>query len=252
MYKIPAKTLFMGHSLVFMPECHSTNDEASRLIQATNILDGTVVITANQTAGRGQRGNTWFVEPGKNLTFSIFVKPTFLQVQDQFYLNIAFSLGLHDYLSEVVVKKVNVKWPNDILVNEKKICGILIENHLRGQHIQHSIVGIGLNVNQENFSLPSATSLKLETTTEYKLDETLADLLLHLENRFMQLRTNQTQKLLASYLNVLYRKGEEHAFKTGDEVFSGTISGIDVTGKLEIQTENGFRYFGVKEVEFIK
>lgn len=242
----------MGHSLVFMPECHSTNDEASRLIQATNILDGTVVITANQTAGRGQRGNTWFVEPGKNLTFSIFVKPTFLQVQDQFYLNIAFSLGLHDYLSEVVVKKVNVKWPNDILVNEKKICGILIENHLRGQHIQHSIVGIGLNVNQENFSLPSATSLKLETTTEYKLDETLADLLLHLENRFMQLRTNQTQKLLASYLNVLYRKGEEHAFKTGDEVFSGTISGIDVTGKLEIQTENGFRYFGVKEVEFIK
>jgi BirA family transcriptional regulator, biotin operon repressor / biotin---[acetyl-CoA-carboxylase] ligase len=252
LYKIPAKTLFMGHSLVFMPECHSTNDEASRLIQTTNVMDGTVVVTENQTAGRGQRGNTWTSEPGKNLTFSILLKPTFLQVHDQFYLNIAFSLGLHDYLSEVVESQVNIKWPNDILVNEKKICGILIENHLRGQHIQHTIVGIGLNVNQEFYPLASATSMKLETKEDFNLEEALADLLSSLEIRFIQLRSNQLQKLLSDYLDVLYRKGEQHPFKNGDETFLGTISGIDPTGKLKIETESGLRSFGVKEVEFIK
>jgi BirA family biotin operon repressor/biotin-[acetyl-CoA-carboxylase] ligase len=243
----------MGHSLVFMPECHSTNDEASRLIQtANNIVDGTVVITENQTAGRGQRGNTWTSDPGKNLTFSILVKPTFLQVRDQFYLNIAFSLGLYDYLCQKLGEKVNVKWPNDILVNEKKICGILIENHLRGQHIQHSIVGIGLNVNQKSYELPWATSMMLEASEEFKLDETLADLLLFLESRFIQLRSQHFKKLSDDYLNVLYRKGEEHFFKNGGEVFPGTISGIDPMGKLAVMTANGVRYFNVKEVEFVK
>ena len=152
----------MGHSLVFMPECHSTNDEASRLIQNSNVLEGTVVITGNQTAGRGQRGNAWFSEPGKNLTFSILIKPSFLSVKNQFYLNIAFSLGLFDYLKEVLKTEVKIKWPNDILVNGKKICGILIENHLQAQHIQHSIVGIGLNVNQHHHLLATATSMNLE------------------------------------------------------------------------------------------
>lgn len=215
-------------------------------------MDGTVVITANQTAGRGQRGNTWISEPGKNLTFSIFVKPSFLLIRDQFHLNIAFSLGLHDYLCKTLSSQVNVKWPNDILVNEKKICGILIENHIRGENLQHSIVGIGLNVNQELHELPSATSMTLEAKKEFKLDEMLADLLVSLETRFIQLRSQHFKRLTSDYLSVLYRKGEQHSFKSNDEVFSGMISGIDPTGKLIIETPKGARYFSVKEVEFVK
>src|SRR5690349_7854438 len=152
----------MGHSVVFMPECHSTNDEASRLIESSShVVEGTVVITDSQTSGRGQRGNTWITEPGKNLTFSLLMKPTFLNAQDQFLLNKAFSLGLYDYLNATLQATVKIKWPNDMVVNDKKICGILIENQIQGQNIQNSIVGIGLNVNQENFSIPTATSMKV-------------------------------------------------------------------------------------------
>ncbi|HEU5289705.1 MAG TPA: biotin--[acetyl-CoA-carboxylase] ligase, partial [Cyclobacteriaceae bacterium] len=103
----------MGHSLVFMPECHSTNDEASRLIESSShVMEGMVVITNNQTSGRGQRGNTWVSEPGKNLTFSLLIKPTFLNAQDQFLLNKAFSLGLYDYLNATLQGTVKIKWPN--------------------------------------------------------------------------------------------------------------------------------------------
>ena len=242
----------MGHSLVFMPECHSTNDEATRLIQTTKMMDGTVVITANQTAGRGQRGNTWIVEPGKNLTFSIFIKPSFLQARDQFYLNMAFSLGVHDYIKDKLDCMVNVKWPNDVLLNEKKASGILIENHLHGQHIQHSIVGIGLNVNQKTFAIDTATSLSMEASQEFDLNDALADLLVFLETRFIQLRSQDFKKLTVDYLSSLYRMGEAHSFKSGDEMFVGTISGIDPSGKLKIETGSGTRHFNVKEVEFVK
>src|SRR5690348_13137008 len=105
----------MGHSLVFMPECHSTNGEALRLLQDNPpVAEGTVIITDNQTAGRGQRGNTWESEPGKNLTFSIILKPTFLHPKDQFKLNMCVSLALHDYLTSQL-QDVKIKWPNDMM-----------------------------------------------------------------------------------------------------------------------------------------
>src|SRR5688572_21618318 len=229
----------MGHSLVFMPECHSTNDEVSRLIQNSNALEGTVVIAGNQTSGRGQRGNTWFSEPGKNLTFSILIKPSFLTVKNQFYLNMAFSLGLFDYLTKALGTGVKVKWPNDIYVNGKKICGILIENHIQAQHIQHSIVGIGLNVNQRQHLVPTATSMNLENWKDYNLEEVLPKLLESLEIRFLQLRSQDFKKLNDDYLTSLYWRGEQHIFKSKDNTFEGTILGIDETGKLEVETKVG-------------
>jgi BirA family biotin operon repressor/biotin-[acetyl-CoA-carboxylase] ligase len=242
----------MGHSLVFMPECHSTNDEASRLIQNSNVLEGTVVITENQTSGRGQRGNTWFSEPGKNLTFSILIKPSFLTVKNQFSLNVAFSLGLFDYLTKALGAGVKVKWPNDIYVNGKKICGILIENHIQAQHIQHSIVGIGLNVNQRQHLVPTATSMNLENWKDYNLEEVLPKLLESLEKRFLQLRSQDFKKLNDDYLASLYWRGEQHLFKSKDNTFEGTILGIDETGKLEVETKVGTIQFDIKEIEFLK
>lgn len=235
-----------------MPECHSTNDEASRLIQNSNVLEGTVVITGNQTSGRGQRGNTWFSEPGKNLTFSILIKPSFLIVKNQFYLNVAFSLGLFDYLTKVLGTGVKVKWPNDIYVNGKKICGILIENHIQAQHIQHSIVGIGLNVNQRQHLVPTATSMNLENWKDYNLEEVLPKLLEALEKRFLQLRSQDFKKLNDDYLASLYWRGEQHVFKSKDNTFEGTILGIDETGKLEVETKVGTIHFDIKEIEFLK
>lgn len=235
-----------------MPECRSTNDEASRLIQNGNVLEGTIVITDNQTAGRGQRGNTWVSEAGKNLTFSILLKPSFLLVKDQFYLNVAFSLGLLDYLSETLGLEVRIKWPNDILVSGKKICGMLIENYIQGQNIQHSIVGIGLNVNQHQHAVVTATSMNLESGRNFKLEEVLLNLLTNLETRFLQLRSQNFKKLNDDYLTCLYWIGEKHLFKSKDETFEGTISGIDFTGKLKVETKLGTNLFDIKEVEFLK
>lgn len=243
----------MGHSVVFMPECHSTNDEASRLIESSSkVLEGTVVITSNQTSGRGQRGNTWISEPGKNLTFSIVIKPTFLSAQDQFLLNKAFSLGLYDYLSSTLDASVKIKWPNDMVVNDKKICGILIENQIQGQNIQHSVVGIGLNVNQDNFSMPTATSMKVLRGNDFLLEKELNELLGYLETRYIQLRSGNLEELSNDYHASLYWLRERHMFKKAEEIFEGEITGIDPFGKLKINVDGTTEYFELKQIQFLK
>src|SRR5688572_19822458 len=118
-----------------MPECHSTNTLAMELCQQTNAPEGTLVITSKQTSGRGQRGNTWESIPHMNLTFSLVLRPTFLSVREQFYLNIFTSLSIRDFLAESCHIPIHIKWPNDILANDFKICGILIENQLSGDKI---------------------------------------------------------------------------------------------------------------------
>lgn len=252
MYKIPANTLFVGQSLVFMPECHSTNDEASRLIQGGNVMEGTTVVTHHQTAGRGQRGNTWISEKGKNLTFSIVLKPAVLPVKDQFYLNMAVALGVYDYLHEILKDRVKIKWPNDILINSKKVCGILIENQVSGQQIQHSIVGVGLNVNQEKFSLENATSLRVLSGKEFQLEEVMEDVLEKIESRYLLVREQLLDTISITFTEVMYWLGEQHVFSTQGLEFTGMIIGVDEIGRLKIQTSEGLRTFGVKEVEFLR
>jgi BirA family transcriptional regulator, biotin operon repressor / biotin---[acetyl-CoA-carboxylase] ligase len=253
LYKIPAKTLFIGHSMVFMPECHSTSDELARLLEANpSVPEGTTVITNNQTSGRGQRGNTWISEPGKNLTFSLLIKPAFLQAMDQFSLNKAFSLGMLDYLRSVLDADIKVKWPNDIMINHKKACGILIENHVQGSAIQHSMVGIGLNVNQDHFSLSTATSLKLQAARDFLLGEVLTDLLSCLEGRYLQLRSENMDVLDSDYRAALYWAGERHLFKKAEEIFEGEITGVDAFGKLKVFVDGTTEYFDLKQIQFLK
>ncbi len=249
MYKIPANTLFTGQTLVYMPECHSTNAEALKVLQSNaQVAEGTVIITDNQTAGRGQRGNTWESEAGRNLTFSIVLKPTFLHPKDQFKLNMAVSLGLYDYLTSQVTD-VKIKWPNDMMLDDKKTCGMLIENQINAQQIQSSVVGIGLNVNQQNFSLPAATSMAVKKGHAFELNEALAELLQWIEARYLQLRANIDLK--EEYVAALYGAGEKRRFKSGEEVFEGVISGIDSAGLLEINVAEGKRYFDLKQVQFL-
>lgn len=249
MYKIPANTLFTGQKLVYMPECHSTNAEAITLLQNNpHVAEGTVIITDNQTAGRGQRGNTWLTEAGKNLTFSIILKPTFLHPKDQFKLNMAVSLGLFDYLI-AQVSDVKIKWPNDMMLGNQKTCGMLIENQINGQQLMSSIVGIGLNVNQQNFSVPTATSVSIKKGQEFDLNQVLSELLQRIEGRYLQLRANIDLK--EEYVNALYARGEKRNFKSGDEIFEGVITGVDTTGLLEIETAKGKRYFDLKQVQLL-
>ena len=235
-----------------MPECHSTNTLLFELAQKTSLPEGTLLITNNQILGRGQRGNSWEAEPGMNLTFSLLLNPHFLSSQEQFYLTIAISLGIHDFLSSRLSGSLKIKWPNDLMVDERKIAGILIENSLMGESIQQSVVGIGLNVNQEVFSHPSATSMIVEAGTEYSLPIELNLLLERLESRYIQLRSGNVAALKADYLKNLFRIGETHEFVSNDERFIGRVEGIDTIGKLKVCVNQTERSFGLKEISFLK
>ena len=251
MYKIPANTLFIGKNLVFVPDCHSTNTLALQLSQQPTATDGTVVITDHQTAGKGQRGNVWEAEPGMNLTFSLILKPKFLAVNKQFYLNIVICLALRDYLKEKTPDPIHIKWPNDILVHEKKVSGVLIENQLHGKQIINAIAGVGLNINQRIFEAPQATSLARLTGSTFNLDTELGTLLGFIESRYLQLRQDKYEMLMNSYLESLYRRHEAHTFAHEGSSFEGVIQGLDESGKLRIQTEGGIRSFNVKEIAYI-
>jgi len=251
LYKILANTLFLGKNVVFVPECHSTNTLLIDLVQKTQQPEGTLVITHAQTKGRGQRGNGWEAEPGKNLTFSILLRPQFLTVNAQFNLTIAVSLALVDFLKPRLSSQPLIKWPNDLLVNGQKICGILIENTLAGESIQQSVVGIGLNVNQEHFNISTATSLYLETGIEYDLSSELGDLISCLESRYLQLRASHMNELRQDYLNNLYWLNQEQNFVSNGRSFKGTIEGIDELGKLVVRDGDQKNYFGIKEISFV-
>ena len=251
MYKIPANTLFMGKNLVFMPDCPSTNTLALQMSQQSPVKEGTLVITDNQTAGKGQRGNTWEAEPRQNLTFSLILKPGFLGINRQFYLNVVICLALKDYLKEKIPDTVYIKWPNDILVHEKKISGVLIENQLQGRVIANSVVGIGLNMNQKKFASESATSLALVTGEEQVLADELVSVLSHIEGRYLRLRAGEHNTLMDEYLASLYRRHEKHKFASDGKVFDGEILDLDEWGKLRIRIDDQVRVFGVKEVRYV-
>lgn len=231
----------------------STNNEAKKLLKSEDIPEFTVIVVDEQTKGRGQRKNSWHSEAGKNLIISIITKPTFLKITSQFYLSKAISLGIIDYLNS---KKegFKIKWPNDIYYNDKKICGILIENSIAGSTIKNSIIGIGLNINQQKFPdyLPNATSLANITNNEYNLEEELNLLLASIYNKYELLKKNNFTEIDNLYYKYLYRINELANYKDAFGIFKGKIIGILPEGKLIIEnSENKIRTYDFKEVEFI-
>jgi BirA family transcriptional regulator, biotin operon repressor / biotin---[acetyl-CoA-carboxylase] ligase len=251
LYKIPATTLFLGKNLIFVPECHSTNDLMLQVCQKESPVEGTIIITAYQTAGRGQRGNVWIVEPGKNLTFTLLFKPAFLAVHKQFYLNIFISLGIRDYITELTGRKVHIKWPNDVLIDDKKVCGVLIENQVQANKIGNSFIGIGLNVNQQDFSLPFATSILKVTGEQIPLSNALESLLKHIEVRYLQLKSQQYQLLLFDYLRSLYGLNERRWYEIETAEVEGTITGLDDFGRLLLNVGGVNRTFDIKEIKYL-
>jgi BirA family biotin operon repressor/biotin-[acetyl-CoA-carboxylase] ligase len=253
LYKIPANSLFMGKELVFMPECHSTNTLAlDRCQQDPPPSDGTIFITANQQAGRGQRGNVWYTAPGENLTFSIIVRPSFLAVADQFYLNVCTALAVSDFLQAEGCNGVSVKWPNDVYIWDQKVCGILIESQIRGNLLVSSVIGIGLNINQKQFLMSTATSLSIAVENDIDLDAAFGRLIPYVEARYLQLRQSDKKKLIREYESRLYRVNAQHQFESEQRgKFEGSISGIDSAGRLRISIGNEEVTFGMKEVIFV-
>ena len=252
------KTIFTGKYCIRLEKIHSTNSYLADLCNEKNLTEGTAVITNAQEQGRGQRGTYWESEAGKNLTLSIFLKPTFLKPDEQFSLSKAISLGVLDFVASInnqqsTIHYPKVKWPNDIYIGTKKIAGILIENSVNGNSISHSIVGIGINVNQENFSveLPNPTSLKLETGKEFDLEESLEQLCSCIEKRYLQLR-NRPKEIDADYMENLYRFNEWASYVYQGKKLKAKIAGVTKIGKLVLEKEVEKNLeCDFKEVEFI-
>lgn len=233
----------------------STNSFLKDLSTTSALENGTVAVTQKQTKGRGQQDSQWISEPYKNLTFSTFILLNDVKIDHRRYLNFAISIAIYTVLLNKKIPKLSIKWPNDILSANKKICGILIENTFFGDRIKSTIVGIGLNVNQEIFpnSLPNVTSLKLETSIESDLDVLLNEILIEFQHKIKLLESKDFHLLEKQYLEVLYKKNIPTMFKNSkDEIFMGIISGISDDGNLQIQLEDdSILEFGIKEVSIL-
>lgn len=234
---------------------NSTNSFLKEMMCNSKVDDFTVVVTKKQVTGRGQMQTKWISEPGKNLTFSVFCSFKALGVSNKKYLNYAVSVSVFEVVNRLKVPKLAIKWPNDILSDKAKICGILIENTLKGSFIGSSIIGVGLNVNQVTFpdNLPNATSIKNKIDKDVNLDNLLNDILIALKINIALLKTKNYQELENKYLDNLYRKNIPSMFKTAsDELFMGKIVGVSKTGLLQIELENEMiKEFGLKEVSFV-
>lgn len=219
----------------------STNSYLRQLSATEAVEDFTVVVANYQTHGRGQMGTQWSSQPSKNLMVSVFKEVSFLDAEHQFFISIVVSLSILEALKMFHIKNLKVKWPNDILSENKKIGGILIENVIKQTKINATIIGFGINVNQTKFNhLPQASSMRLISGQVYALDEVLQSILIKLERYFKMLEQKQFETLKTAYENYLFRKNKPSTFKdTKGDLFSGYIKGVSESGHLQIMVEDG-------------
>ncbi|GAC1306109.1 MAG: biotin--[acetyl-CoA-carboxylase] ligase [Mucilaginibacter sp.] len=247
--------LFVGQNFVTLKEVDSTNNFLKDLVSNSKpLMEGTVIMAEKQYAGRGQHQNGWHAEPGKNLTFSLLLKPHFLSVSDQFDMVRAVSLGVYHALEPLLGDRLKIKWPNDIYYADHKLGGMLIENLIQGNQIKNTIIGIGLNVNQEHFpaDLPNARSIKQILHEDYDLKALLSEICRHIEAYYLNLKAGKTLFVRKTYLSRLYWLNENKSFKTQNAVFSGVIIDVRDSGKLVVQNNNGEESeFSLKEIEFL-
>ncbi|NNE03938.1 MAG: biotin--[acetyl-CoA-carboxylase] ligase [Eudoraea sp.] len=228
----------------------STNLHLKRLIADAPLSDYTVLVAEEQLLGRGQAGTKWVSEAGKNLTFSILKKFDGWPVASQYMISMATSLAIYDALTAYHIPKLAIKWPNDILSGNTKIAGILIENTLKGNFIDRSVIGVGLNVNQDSFGdLANVSSLKLLTGQPHNIDFLLESIVKQMKLVFQSFDTNESEVIERRYHSLLYRHGLRSTFELNGEFVQGTILGVTKSGKLRVRFKDGSENaYALKEI----
>ena len=232
----------------------STNTYLKELSAKQTVANFTVVVAENQTNGRGQRAANWEAEEGKNLTFSVLVKDVLLNVEEVFNLNIIVAVSLFQTFIQLKISYLAIKWANDILADKKKICGILIENQFKSGSEILSIVGIGINVNQENFiNLPQATSLKNCTNQEFNKDEILLLFLNQFQSNLNLYKNEGAAYFWNLYHENLFKKDAPMAFENADKVkFMGSIKQVLPNGLLQLELEDdSLQLFDIKQLKML-
>lgn len=241
----------IGRKIIFKESLDSTNNYAANLLKEGLLMDGTVIVSGEQTAGKGQRNSQWYAEPYKNIIFTCFVQYVNLSVDSQDAITHFVSLAITDFLKEKNVV-AQIKWPNDILIGNSKISGVLIENQLKSHQCMSSIIGIGINVNQIAFGDWNATSMKLQTGLDYDLQELVFSLIEKLQNRFLQIQSFDFRTLKKEYLGLIWLKDRESEFEDQNGRFKGTIQGTDEYGRLLIESNGNVRIYDLKQIKFIE
>lgn len=239
----------IGQKIIRLDTVDSTNNYAANLQKEGRIGHGTVILADEQTAGRGQRGAIWDSKPAENLLISVFLVPANLSVKDQVGLTHFASLSVAEVLRKFGISS-EIKWPNDVLVDGRKIAGILIENTISNGRVTGSVVGIGLNVNQTGFGGLNATSIRNSVGHFIPLEEVLFSLMAAMEKLWSILDSGDLKTLREEYLDQLYLKGKRASFcdETGD--FEGVITGVTPDGQLMVLREEGEKLYGIKDFRF--
>jgi BirA family biotin operon repressor/biotin-[acetyl-CoA-carboxylase] ligase len=246
--------LFVGQNLITIKQVDSTNNFLKDLLSNSKPLtEGTVIMAESQFAGRGQQQNRWHSEDGKNLTFSLLLKPSFLPVTQQFDLTRAVSLGIINALEPLLGDKLKIKWPNDIYYENGKLGGILIENMIQGSQIKNSVVGIGLNINQESFPeyVPNAVSVNQILHRHYDLKLLLSDICKNIEAAYLNLKAGKIELVRNAYMERLYWLNEHKMFKANGQAFEGKIEGVKENGLLVVNNGTEETSYNLKEIEFL-
>jgi len=227
-------------NLIVLPSVDSTNNYLQDLCNNNQVPDGTMVVSMEQTQGRGQRGNNWRSLPGDGLYASILLLPPNFSVEKQYLLNKAIASATARYIESKITEDVKIKWPNDILIQRRKIAGILIENNLRGSLISSSIVGIGINLNQLQFDMDfetPATSLRIESGKRY-LPETEAKLLFNcVWSDYQSLLNGNKEEINTNYREHLFGLGSISSFKNTNESFKASLLDVNDEGAAILEVD---------------
>lgn len=232
----------------------STNNYAMNLLKEGKANNLDCIWALQQTTGRGQRGNTWQSDAGKNLTFSLIYFPAALEASQGFYLSIAVSLAALEFLNKYTQAAL-IKWPNDIYLKRRKTGGILIENTIEGPYIKASVLGVGLNINQRHFpdDLPLATSLASVSGKELELEKTLGEFSGSLVKQLRRLDQREYESLRNDYKTNLLGMGENMEYRDKKGIFYGMITEVEESGRLVIMdTEGSLRKYYFQEVEWLR
>ena len=239
--------------IIHLAEVDSTNNYLRSLLRNERLPEGSVVVTDDQTKGRGQTGNSWESAPGMNLTFSIVLYPNFIRINQQFLISQIAALSVKETL-ERYTDQVLVKWPNDIYRKDGKICGMLIENDLKGHEIHLSVIGIGINLNQERFisNAPNPVSLYQITGETYSRKETLDIFLSTFFRYYLLLLQEKEEEIRRAYRQALYRGEGYFTYRDQTGTFEAAVYDIEPMGYLLLQLKNGeIRRYAFKEVSFV-
>ena len=245
--------IYFGKNRIHCAEVDSTNEELKRLFSTKELENGTLLTADFQTGGKGQMGSSWKSDKGKNLLGTFFLKPS-IPLEEVFVLNMLISLALFETISDHVEGKVEIKWPNDIVVNRKKIAGVLIENKFSNGKLVAAFLGIGLNLNQKSFEKYGrlGTSLIKEVGFSVNQESIISRICFHIQQFYSlyQLKGYETVNFI--YHQELYLKGEEHKYKVGKDTRYLTLQSVNKQGDLQLFNQFGkIEEFGLKEIQFL-